>query len=155
MLNKAIKEIMSEQGAQANVLCVAMGQSESTFSRMFMKDGSDPKSSSIALLARRLNINVSDIYLKAESLQPELCRFFYSEKQSKASRMLTGSNQVNEVYINGEWIEYSEVTGANRSSEWADVIYLGTAPRWHVKLCGKVQCPDLYMQLCKELRNSK
>jgi len=148
MLNKAIKELMSEQGVQASVLCVAMGQSESTFSRMFMNDDSNPKASSLKLLARRLNIKVSDIWIKAESLAPVMCRFFYSAEQWK----VYGSN---EVYINGEWVEYTEMTSCTGSSMFDDVVYLGEAPKYNTKINGKVQCPDLYKRLCEELRAGK
>lgn len=144
MLNKAIKEIMSENGAQASVLCVAMGQSESTFSRMFMKDDSDPKKSSLELLARRLNIKVSDIYLKKESLEPEMCRFFYSAEQEAAVECTKSY-----VYIGGEWHHFTEKKRSLESSDFKDVVYLGEAPRWHTKTSGRVHCPELHKKLCK------
>ena len=147
MLNKAVKELMLEQGMHASTLCVAMGQSESTFSRMFMRDESDPKASSIALLDRRLNIKVSDVYLKKESLEPELCRFFYSAQQDREQQ---GMGSETFVYIGGKWHKYTEQTSAQGSSYYADVEFLGEAPRFNIKVNGKVQCPNLYMRLCKE-----
>jgi transcriptional regulator with XRE-family HTH domain len=155
MLNKAIKELMNQRGLAQNVLCVAMGQSESTFSRMFMKDGSDPKASSIELLARRLNVKVSEVYLEKEKLEPVLNRFFYSKKQNKL-RMVTPlrGNKVHslQVYNGKEWVDYSECKSSTESSNWDDVIYLGEFPEWHIKVDGLVQCPDLYKQLCDEAK---
>ena len=159
MLNKAIKELMSETGTQANVLCVAMGQSESTFSRMFMKDDSDPKSSSIALLARRLNIKVSDVYLKAEILAPVMCRYFYSAEQDSTlgidSECLPHATRKSFVYINDIWHHFTEKTSLTGSSNFRDALYLGEAPRWHTKRYGKVRCPDLYKQLCDEAKEKQ
>jgi transcriptional regulator with XRE-family HTH domain len=151
MLNKAIKELMSQRGLNAKTLCVAMGQLESTFSRMFMNEDSDPKASSIALLARRLNVKVSDIYLEKEMLEPELCRFFYSEAVNIAS----DSSIKREVLINGDWIVYNEKTKSTESSSHEDVYYIGEAPRYHTKLNGQVQCPDLYKKLCDEKRKKE
>ncbi len=148
MLNKAIKELMNQRGLAQNVLCVAMGQSESTFSRMFMKDDSTPKSTSLELLARRMNIKVSEIYLEKEKLEPELCRFFYSEAVNFAS----DTSIKREVLINGEWVTYNEKTKSTESSAHKDVYYIGEAPRYHTKLNGQVQCPDLYKQLCDEAK---
>ena len=152
MLNKAIKELMNQRGLAQNVLCVAMGQSESTFSRMFMKDDSDPKASSIALLARRMNIKVSDVYLEAERLQPVICRFFYSESNKSALLNYSPNRPPRMVYINSKWIEYTERTSTTGSSNWDDVIYLGEAQEFHIKINGNVQCPDLYKQLCDEIK---
>jgi transcriptional regulator with XRE-family HTH domain len=151
MLNKAIKELMNQRGLAQNVLCVAMGQSESTFSRMFMKDESDPKASSIALLARRLNIKVSEVYLEKEKLEPVMCRYFYSKEQ-KAILIELDDTTIRQVYINQKWVDYTESTSTIESSNFDDVYYIGEAPQWHVKINGKVQCPDLYKQLCDEVK---
>jgi len=153
MLNKAIKELMQEQGAQASTLCVAMGSSESTFSRKFMNSESNPKANDIAELARRLNIKVSDIYLKKESLEPELCRFFYSAEQDAIQK--DAFYQPSCVYIDGEWKQYTEKKSSLKSSNFSDVIYLGEAPRWHTKRDGRVHCPELYKQLCDEARDKQ
>lgn len=150
MLNKAIKELMSQRGLVAKTLCVAMGQSESTFSRMFMKDDSDPKQSSIALLARRLNVKVSEVYLEKEKLEPVLKRFFYSETQ-KEIKSESGCPP-SFVFIKNKWVEFTEKSDLQSSSNFKDVVYLGEAPRWHTKRDGKVHCPDLYNQLCEQFR---
>jgi transcriptional regulator with XRE-family HTH domain len=150
MLNKAIKELMNQRGLAQNVLCVAMGQSESTFSRMFMKDDSDPKASSIALLARRMNIKVSEVHLESERLEPVLKRFFHSDKQAKLR--LGSGEPILQVYTGSEWVYYTEVKSTTGSSEMDDVIYIGEFPEWHVKVGGRVQCPDLYKRLCDEER---
>jgi transcriptional regulator with XRE-family HTH domain len=153
MLNKAIKELMLEQGIQASVLCVAMGQSESTFSRMFINDNANPKASSLKLLAKRLNIKVSDIWLKSERLEPVICRFFYSASQKRiSSEFSDGKCTPLFVYIGGKWVEYTEMTSSTGSSNFDDVVYLGEAPQWHIKVNGKIQCPDLYMHLCDEAK---
>tara|TARA_R110000782_G_scaffold233962_1_gene320152 strand:+ start:1231 stop:1707 length:477 start_codon:yes stop_codon:yes gene_type:complete len=153
MLNKAIKEVMNQKGVNAKTLCVVMGQLESTFSRMFMKDDSDPKASSMALLARRLNIKVSDLYLEKERLEPELCRFFYSEYQKSIKSDNDGFEiHPSFVYIKNEWVEFTEKKSSLSSSNFKDVIYLGEAPRWHTKKEGNVHCPDLYKKLCDEKR---
>jgi hypothetical protein len=146
---------MQEQGVQASTLCVAMCSSESTFSRKFMNSESNPKSDDIAELARRLNVKVSDIYLKKESLEPELCRFFYSAEQAAIQKdsLIDGEFYHNSyVYIDGEWKRYTEKKSSLKSSNFKDVIYLGEAPRWHTKRGGRVHCPDLYKQLCDEAR---
>ena len=158
MLNKAIKELMNQRGLAQNVLCVAMGQSESTFSRMFMKDDSDPKASSIALLARRLNVKVSDIYLEKEKLEPVMKRFFYSKKQNQMRMDYhVGINRAPllQVYNGKEWLDYSECTSSTGSSNWEDAVYLGEFPEWHIKADGQIQCPDLYKQLCDEAKALK
>lgn len=152
MLNKAIKELMSQRGLNQKSLSVALGQSESTFSRMFMNENSDPKQSSIELLARRLNVKVSEIYLEKESLEPVICRYFYSKKQDLLPSSLGEKSSSKEVYINGGWVNYSETTSSTGSSNWDDVIYLGEAPEWHIRINGRIQCPELYKRLCDEAR---
>jgi len=159
MLNKAIEELLTENGTNASSICSMIGQSKSTFSRTYINEGANPTANSLKLLARRLNIKVSDIWLKAESLAPVMCRYFYSADQDSIlgvdSEHLPHAIGKSFVYINEQWHHFTEKTSLTGSSNFRDAIYIGEAPRWHTKRDGRVHCPDLYKQLCDEAREKK
>ena len=46
------------------------------------------------------------------------------------------------VYIQGEFIEYTEIKSSNRSN-FDDAVYLGLHPSWWVKVNGIIQDKDL------------
>ncbi len=82
----------------------------------------------------------------------EAYHYFYSAKQNRA---VLNSNQMTvrkhpklEVFIGGKFIRYSEATRAYKpAGKWDDYRYLGVAPKWYIRVNGKVQHDDLRAEL--------
>ena len=84
----------------------------------------------------------------AEQVEVETYHFYYSYKQASMVAMMNAEPRINEVFINGEFIRYSEAV-ANKapSGRWDDYQYLGSAPKWYIRTNGKIQHDDLRGEL--------
>ena len=75
--------------------------------------------------------------------QVEAYHFYYSAKQSRV-RLMNVEPRINEVFINGEFIRYSEASSKQEpAGRWDDYQYLGSAPKWYIRTNGKIQHDDL------------
>jgi DNA-binding Xre family transcriptional regulator len=66
-VNRAIRAIMAEKGIKATELAKATGLHSSKISRA-IGVGCNPKVSILVIMAEQLNVKVSDIIIRAESL---------------------------------------------------------------------------------------
>ncbi len=84
--------------------------------------------------------------------------YYYSKKQQEVTstlNMFTSSKRgVNEVFINGKFVPYTEMqTTKDHGSNWDDAVYLGVAPCWWIKVNNVIQDEDLAEYLLPEEEN--
>lgn len=68
--------------------------------------------------------------------------FFYSETQRDIALDMQPKKNINMVYVNGEFVPYTEMSSTN-SSNFSDVKKLGAHPNWWIKINGRIQDEDL------------
>ena len=68
-------------------------------------------------------------------------RFFFSAKQKYYQQEYKPFHKC-EVWMNGHWVEYTEMT-CSRNSNWDDGDFLGVFPEWNIRINGVIQNKDL------------
>ena len=71
-------------------------------------------------------------YKTTNNEKPKM-NFFFSRKQIDVINGLSGKSTA-EVLINGEWVEYSEMS--NNESNWDDAILLCSVKRYFLRIDG-------------------
>jgi len=64
--------------------------------------------------------------------------FIYSRKQQESILTFAPNREVNQVFVNGKFVPYTEINDTG-DSNWDDANHLGIHPSRWVKCCGVIQ----------------